>query len=80
MKTEDRAAELFAMPMKDVPKKAINYMNHLGKQMGLCGEVCIHAYKIYAYLTEGLCYKEEKNKPKDEEVKEYRQLERDGKI
>lgn len=50
----DRVSELMATKIKDVPPLATKFARHLGEKMGLCGEVYVTAYAIYAQCVEGL--------------------------
>ena len=49
-----RGMELALIPMKDVPPLALDFLRHLAKKVGMCGEVCITAFAVYAQCVEGL--------------------------
>lgn len=49
-----RGVELATVPMKDVPPLAIEFLRHLARKVGMCGEVCITAFAVYAQCVEGL--------------------------
>lgn len=49
-----RGMELALIPMKDVPPLALDFLGHLAKKVGMCGEVCITAFAVYAQCVEGL--------------------------
>lgn len=49
-----RGVQLATIPMKDVPPLAIEFLRHLAKKVGMCGEVCITAFAVYAQCVEGL--------------------------
>jgi hypothetical protein len=50
----DRATELAAMKMNQVPPLALDYFNHLASRFGSSGEVIYTAYEHYAQYAEGL--------------------------
>jgi hypothetical protein len=50
----ERGVQLATIPMKDVPPLAIEFLRHLAKKVGMCGEVCITAFAVYAQCVEGL--------------------------
>lgn len=49
-----RGVELAMIPMKDLPPLAMEFLRHLAKKVGMCGEVCITAFAVYAQCVEGL--------------------------
>ena len=50
----ERGIQLATIPMKDVPLLAREFLWHLAKNVGMCGEVCITAFAVYAQCVEGL--------------------------
>lgn len=50
----DRGIELSKLPINEVPPLARLYLENLSRRVGICGEVCLTAYVLYAQLTEGL--------------------------
>jgi hypothetical protein len=50
----ERGIQLATTPMKDVPLLAREFLWHLAKKVGMCGEVCITAFAVYAQCVEGL--------------------------
>ena len=50
----ERAQDLFTnYRMSQLPPMAYDYMRHLARQIGACGEVMLTAYAAYAELVEG---------------------------
>lgn len=67
MTAEERAAELAHTPADQVPQLANDFYQHRARTIGVCMEVCIWAFTIYAHLVEGLeCTQYE---PSDEDRK-----------
>lgn len=54
MDAVDRGWQMMETPMKDLPDLANQFRNHLVRQVGLCMEVCLTAYAVYAQCVEGL--------------------------
>jgi hypothetical protein len=50
----DRAVELMSVPAKDLPPIALAFRNQLCSELGMCMEVCLTAFAVYANLVEGL--------------------------
>lgn len=48
-----RAMEMLQIPMGQLPRLALEYLNELKSRVGLCIEVCIAAYAAYAQCVEG---------------------------
>jgi hypothetical protein len=38
--------------MKDAPPLAVEFMNFLARKYGICGEICMTAYAVYAQIVE----------------------------
>jgi len=49
-----RGMEMMQLPMKNLPPLALAFARHLGQKIGLCMEVYLTAYRIYAQCVEGL--------------------------
>lgn len=54
MDAVDRGWQLMEVPVKDLPDLANQFRNHLARQVGICMEVCLTAYAVYAQCVEGL--------------------------
>lgn len=54
MTAEERGIEMMHIPIKDLPKLAREFANHLCKLLGGCGEVLLTAWTVYAQVVEGL--------------------------
>ncbi len=55
MKTaEERGAEMMMTPMKDLPPLALKFAKKLCQEVGMCGEVLMTAWTVYAQCHEGL--------------------------
>lgn len=50
----ERAVAMAALPMNQLPPLALGFLKHLSSQIGMCGEVCITAYAVYAQIVEKL--------------------------
>ena len=40
----ERAMELFGTPQPDIPEVALDYVVHVSKRIGICGEVFIECF------------------------------------
>lgn len=63
---DQRAAELFATRIDELPPLAVGYAKHLFMKTGACAEVAISAYRKYAQVVEGLPCDEPLYHPDDE--------------
>lgn len=55
MKTaEQRGMEMMNSPMASLPPLAVEFCNHLASDVGMCMEVMLTAWTVYAQLAEGL--------------------------
>jgi hypothetical protein len=54
MTAEDRGMALMHVPMKDLPPLAMEFAKKLCREVGMCGEVLLTAYCVYAQCVEGL--------------------------
>jgi hypothetical protein len=54
MTAEERGMEMLHMPMKDLPPLALAFAKHLCSEVGMCIEVFLTAYTVYAQVVEGL--------------------------
>ena len=54
MTAEERGIELLTIPMKDLPALAKDFARKLCKEVGVCIEVMLTAYTIYAQCVENL--------------------------
>lgn len=43
----EEAQKMMSVPMNQLPTLAIEFLNHLSKRVGFCGEVCLSAYAAY---------------------------------
>lgn len=51
---EDRGMEMMLIPMGKLPPLALDFAKHLCAQMGMCGEVLLTAWTVYAQCVDGL--------------------------
>jgi len=51
---EERGMEMMYIPMGKLPPLALEFAKQLCKQMGMCGEVLLTAWTVYAQCVEGL--------------------------
>lgn len=49
-----RGIEMMHMPTRDIPTSAMLYAAFLCGKYGMCGEVLLSAYVVYAQIEEGL--------------------------
>jgi len=54
MTAVERGQELMEVPMDQLPEAALKFAADLCRRFGMCGEVCLTAYTIYAQVVEGL--------------------------
>ena len=54
MTAEERGMEMMSIPFKDLPPLAVDFAHHLCKKVGMCGEVLLTAWTVYAQCVEGL--------------------------
>ena len=54
MDAHERAIELFGTPQPDIPEVALDYVVHVSKRLGICGEVFIECFTHYAQAVEDL--------------------------
>ena len=54
MDAVDRGIEMANTPMGKLPPLSIDFLRHLAGKVGMCGEVCITAFSVYAQCVEGL--------------------------
>lgn len=54
MEAMNLALTLMNSPMKNIPKLALDYADHLSKKVGFCGEIFVTAFAHYAQAVEGL--------------------------
>ncbi len=50
----DRAVEMMRIKQSELPPLALGFARHLGRQLGMCGEVYITAFAAYAQAIEKL--------------------------
>ena len=50
----DRAGEMMFIPIRELPELARQFATKMGKEIGMCGEVMVTAFAIYAQCVEGL--------------------------
>lgn len=50
----DRAMEMMAIPMNQLPPLAVKFARRLCNEVGMCGETFVTAYAVYAQIVEGL--------------------------
>jgi len=51
---EKRGQEMMFIPMCDLPPLAVKFAKHMGKEFGLCGEVFLTTWIVYAQCVEKL--------------------------
>lgn len=51
---EERGMEMMLIPMKDLPPLAKEFAEHLCRQVGMCMEVLLTAWTVYAQCVEEL--------------------------
>ena len=49
-----RAQEMMGIPMGKLPPLAIEFAKHTCRRVGMCGEVLLTCWAVYAQLVEGL--------------------------
>jgi hypothetical protein len=54
MTAEERGRELMLIKMGDLPPLALEFGKHLCEELGMCGEVLLTAWTVYAQIVEGL--------------------------
>lgn len=47
----EKAQEMMLLPMKDLPKEALEYLKYLSNKVGMCMEVCLTAYCAYNQMV-----------------------------
>jgi hypothetical protein len=68
---EERASELSQMKMCDTPILAQEYIKHLASTLGICSEIYVAGYMMYAYVTEQLEFDNKDNVPTVDDVHKY---------
>ena len=68
----ERGVHLATIPMKDVPPLAIEFLRHLARKVGMCGEVCITAFAVYAQCVEGLPCSDDLYRARPEDVEWFK--------
>ncbi len=68
----ERGVQLATIPVKDVPLLAREFLWHLAKKVGMCGEVCITAFAVYAQCVEGLPCDDDLYRARPEDVEWFR--------
>jgi hypothetical protein len=51
---EERGMQMMRIPMSQLPEVATDYAQHLCRQVGMCMEVLLTAWTVYAQIVEGL--------------------------
>ena len=54
-----RAVEMMKLPTSEIPTSAMLYTAYLCRKYGMCGEMFMTAYAVYAQIVEGLSMGEE---------------------
>lgn len=49
-----RGQEMMHTKMGQLPSLALEHLEYLSKQIGMCMEVCLTVYTVYAQIVEGL--------------------------
>lgn len=49
-----RAQEMMTIPMRKLPPLALEFAEYTCKQVGMCSEVLLTCWAVYAQLVEGL--------------------------
>jgi len=73
MNAVERATKMMHTPMKDLPPLAVKFARHLCSKHGMCGEVFITAYAIYAQHVEGLPCDDDLYKASPQDVEWFEQ-------
>ena len=72
MNAHERALELMNLPMGAVPEIAKQYARHLANRVGMCMEVFITAYSVYAQIVEKLPCNDNLYTPDDEAIRFFK--------
>lgn len=54
MTAEERGAEMMWIKMSELPKLAVDFAKKLTREVGMCSEVLLTAWTVYAQCVEGL--------------------------
>ena len=54
MTAEERGREMMLIKMDQLPPLALEFAKHLCKEFGMCGEVLLTAWTVYAQIVECL--------------------------
>ncbi len=69
MTAEQRGLAMMEIPMKDLPHLAVKFAQHLCRKVGMCSEVLLTAWTVYAQCAEGLECTDSLYKARGEDVK-----------
>lgn len=70
---ETRGMEMMAIPMKDLPPIALDFAKYLCNKVGMCGEVLLTAWTVYAQCVEKLPCTDTLYKASPEDIKWFAQ-------
>lgn len=72
-----RGIQMMGLPVHQIPTPAILYAAYLCKKYGMCGEVFLSAYCVYAQIGEGLVCDDPLYGITEEIRAEYEEVQRD---
>lgn len=73
-----RAVQMMSLPTSQVPIPAILYAAWMCNKYGLCGEIFMTAYAVYAQISEGLSVEDDAQYGITEQIRaEYEEVQRD---
>lgn len=67
-KATERGQEMMLIKMGELPKMALDFLEHLVSKVGMCMETCLTAYTVYAQIIEGLSCDDSLYKARDEDI------------
>ena len=70
----ERRSEMMLIPMKNLPPLALEFAKKLGKEMGMCGEVLMTAWTIYAQCVEGLSCSDKLYQARPEDIEWFNDI------
>lgn len=67
-----RGQEMMRIKMCDLPELAIGHLKYLSAKIGMCMEVCLTVYTVYAQIVEGLPCDDELYIPDADSIRWYK--------
>lgn len=64
---EDRGMEMMSIPMDELPPLALAFAKKLCSEVGMCGEVLLTAWTVYAQCVENLPCTDDLYKARDKD-------------